>query len=272
MILFLLAAVLPAVILFWYVYSKDVTPEPGRVVVKGFLYGALATAVSTFISGPLMAMGLVTLIPGNFMQALGTAFLGAAIPEESAKLLMLWLLLRKCSDFDERYDAIVYAAAVGLGFATLENILYLASSGLGFLQVAISRAFLAVPGHFAFAVTMGYYYSRWHFSWNERDKKGAALKMWLLPVLLHGSYDTICFVSGLSEAGSILLTFALLFFCFRLFKHTRNRIIAEASQNARDSGFYREHSDFYRDRHRENKYGRDYTYYYLNDDDSVDEQ
>ena len=182
------------------------------------------------------------------------------------------LLLRKCSDFDERYDAIVYATAVGLGFATLENIMYLASSGFGFFQVAISRAFLAVPGHFAFAVAMGYYYSRWHFSWNGKEKKGAAWKMWLVPVVLHGTYDTICFVSGLDETLSVILTFVLLFFCFRLFKFTRNRIIQEAAQNAQDSGFYREHSDFYKDRHHEDHYGRDYAYYYLNDDDSVDEQ
>ena len=58
MFFFLMAAVLPAAILFWYVYSRDVTPEPGRVVMKGFLYGAISTVVSTFISGPLMALGL----------------------------------------------------------------------------------------------------------------------------------------------------------------------------------------------------------------------
>ena len=272
MLFFLLAAVLPAAILFWYVYSRDVTPEPGRVVIKAFLFGILSTVVSTMISGPLMAMGLFTENPSTVLESVSTAFLGAAIPEECAKLLMLWLLLRKCSDFDERYDAIVYATAVGLGFATLENILYLASSGFGFLQVAISRAFLAVPGHFAFAVAMGYYYSRWHFSWNAKDKRGAAWKMLLVPVLLHGTYDTICFVSAVSETLSVILTFVLLVFCFRLFKFTRNRIIKEAALNARDSEFYREHSDFYLDKRHEDNYGRDYTYYYRNNDDSVDEQ
>ena len=152
--MFLLAALLPAFVLFWYVYSRDITPEPKNVVLRGFLYGVIATFASTLISGPLMALGFYSNEPANFWQSMMTAFFGAAIPEESAKLFMLWLLLRKCKDFDERYDGIVYATAVGLGFASFENILYLASSGFGFFQVAISRALLAVPGHFAFAVVM----------------------------------------------------------------------------------------------------------------------
>ncbi len=270
--MFLLAAVLPAVILFWYVYSRDITPEPGNLILKGFLFGVLSTFLSTLISGPLMSLGLFTEEPATFVESLKTAFFGAAIPEESAKLFMLWLLLRKCKEFDERYDGIVYAAAVGLGFATFENIMYLAASGLGFFSVAISRAFLAVPGHFSFAIVMGYYYSRHHFSWNKEEKSGAAVKMWLYPVILHGTYDTICFASGLSESLSVLLTFALLFFCFWLFRTTRNKIIAEAADNAKDSGFYSSHKEFYQSTRHQNNFGRDYKYFYLDDDDSVDEQ
>ena len=131
MIMFLLAAALPAFILFWYVYSRDITPEPKNVVAKGFLYGVLATFISTLISGPLLRLGWFEANPTTTWGAFRTAFFGAAIPEETAKLLMLWFLLRRCKDFDERYDGIVYAAAVGLGFATFENILYLASSGFG---------------------------------------------------------------------------------------------------------------------------------------------
>lgn len=272
MFMFILAAFLPAAILFWYVFSKDINPEPTRLVIKGFLFGVLAIFVSVLISGPLLRLGVFTEEPATFLDAVKTAFLGAAVPEESAKLLMLWLLLRKCSAFDERYDGIVYAAAVGLGFASFENLMYLAMSGLGFFQVAISRAFLAVPGHFAFAVVMGYYYSKKHFSWNEDEKRGAGLKMWLYPVILHGVYDTICFASGLNESLSVFVTFVLLAFCLVLFRSTRNRIIREAASNNTEKGFYAEHKDFYKSPRHQNNYGRDYNYYYLNDDNSVDEQ
>lgn len=271
MFLFLLAAILPAFILFWYVYSRDITPEPKNVVIKGFIYGVLATLLSTLISGPLLKLGWFENNPTTFLGAFKTAFFGAAIPEETAKLLMLWFLLRKCKDFDERYDGIVYASAVGLGFATFENILYLASSGFGFFQVAISRAFLAVPGHFAFAVIMGYYYSKQHFSWKPEEKKSACVKMWVYPVLLHGIYDTICFAAGLSDTWSVLLTFVLLFFCFRLFRFTRNRIITEAADNASEGSFYARHRDFYGNRH-PNNYGNDFRYYYLEGDDDTPEE
>lgn len=270
--MFLLAALLPACVLFWYVYSRDITPEPKNVVLKGFLYGVLATFASTLISGPLMALGFYSNEPSSFWQSLMTAFFGAAIPEESAKLFMLWLLLRKCRDFDERYDGIVYATAVGLGFASFENIMYLASSGFGFFQVAISRALLAVPGHFAFAVVMGYYYSRRHFSWNPEEKRSAGIKMWLYPVLLHGTYDTICFASGISERWSIVLTFILLFFCLRLFRYTRNKIIAEAADNAQGSGFYDTHREFYDSPRHANNYGNDFRYYYYEGDDNSPEE
>ena len=271
MIMFLLAAALPAFILFWYVYSRDITPEPKNVVAKGFMFGVLATFISTLISGPLMRLGWFEANPATTWGAFRTAFFGAAIPEETAKLLMLWLLLRRCKDFDERYDGIVYATAVGLGFATFENILYLASSGFGFFQVAISRALLAVPGHFAFAVIMGYYYSRQHFSWKPEEKKSACIKMWLIPVLLHGTYDTICFAAGLSDTWSVFLTFVLLFFCFRLFRRTRNRIISEAAQNASGSSFYSQHKDFYGGHH-PNNFGNDFRYWYFEGDDDTPEE
>ena len=158
-----LAALAPALILMWYVYHKDIQPEPVKLVVKGFLFGAVSTFVSTLISTPLQNLGLFTTDPTDLLGCIKVSFLGAAIPEECAKLFMLWLLLRRCREFDERYDGIVYAVAVGLGFASLENLLYVVAAGADWVQVSISRALLSVPGHFAFAVAMGYYYSMNHF-------------------------------------------------------------------------------------------------------------
>ncbi|MBQ9174145.1 MAG: PrsW family intramembrane metalloprotease [Bacteroidales bacterium] len=230
MLIVLAAALLPALILMWYVYNKDTQPEPTRLIVKGFFYGGLATFVSTLISGPLMAMGFFSGEPTSLSECLTTSFFGAAIPEECAKLLMLWLLLRNNPEFDERFDGIVYAASVGLGFAAFENILYVMGSGADWITVSISRALLAVPGHFAFAVMMGYYYSVNHF-YGSYAPKGTKAKIILVPILLHGIYDTIAFASGLGSALSGLLTIVLLYFCFRLFKYTRARILSEASDN-----------------------------------------
>lgn len=229
MVLFI-AALAPALILLYYVYHKDINPEPVRLVVKGFFYGALATFASTLISVPLLNMGLYVYEPTNIIEAIQVSFLGAAVPEELAKLFMLWLLLRKCAEFDERYDGIVYAAAVGLGFASFENIMYLISAGADWYTVSISRALFAVPGHFAFAIVMGYYYSTQHF-YGEGAPAGTKAKMILYPILLHGVYDSIVFSSGLNGAFSGLFSILLLYFCFRLFKATRERIRVAAADN-----------------------------------------
>lgn len=223
------AAIAPALILLWYVYRRDTMPEPTNLIVKGFFFGGLSALLSTLISGPLLNMGFYTTDPRSVQEAVKVAFFGAAIPEETAKLLMLWLLLRNCPEFDERYDGIMYATTVGLGFAAFENVMYVISAGANWADVAFTRALFAIPGHFAFAVTMGYYYAQYHF--RSKDRTGAMVKMWLYPVLLHGTYDSLCFFSELNQTLSFLITLILIAFCIWLFKHARARILEEARMN-----------------------------------------
>lgn len=230
----LAAAIVPGILLLYYVYSKDFNPEPKRMIYKGFFYGCLSVFVSTLISGPLMKLGFFVNQPSSFAEALQTSFFGAAIPEESAKLLMLWLLLRHSPEFDERYDGMVYAASVGLGFACLENLMYVVSAGAGWFYVSVTRAIFAVPGHFAFAIVMGYYFSRNHFD-SRKITEFDRIKVWLFPVLLHGIYDALAFSAELSPAYSGLITILLIWFCYRLFKSTRDRILREAEQNRQQS-------------------------------------
>jgi len=230
MLTILIAAIAPALVLMWYVYHKDTQPEPTRLVAKGFLYGGIAVFASTLISTPLLMMGFFPQNPTTLSECIKISFFGAAIPEECAKLLMLWLLLRACPEFDERYDGIVYASAVGLGFASFENLMYLLQAGMDWVSVSIGRGLFAVPGHFAFAVVMGYYYSLNHF-YGEAAPQGTKLKMILFPVLLHGTYDSLVFAANLNEYLSAVLSIALLAFCFWLFKRTRQRILDEADDN-----------------------------------------
>ena len=224
------AAVAPALLLLYYVDSKDFTPEPRKLVFKGFFFGALAVCVSSVFTTPMMLAGVLPENPSTLGEALKLAFLGAGIPEESAKLIMLWLLLRNCREFDERYDGLVYAAAVGLGFACVENVMYVLSAGAGWFQVSVTRALMAVPGHFAFAIVMGYFYSKNHFSWT-RTSTWDRIKVLLYPVLLHGAYDTLAFWASIGDAWSGLISLSLLVFCFFLFRATRKRILEEAAKN-----------------------------------------
>ena len=216
-------AFLPAVILLFYTYQQDkLQREPVREVMKGFFFGALSVLVSLMISVPFMGMGFFPMELNSFSDAVRQAFLGAAIPEETAKLLMLWLLLRNSKYYDERMDGIVYAVSVGMGFAAFENVEYLLASGSDWVTVGLGRALLAIPGHFGFAVVMGYYFSIYRFD-RYRDPK-AGLKMWLYPVLGHGLYDTVAMTASLNETVSGSLSIALVLFCFYLIKVSRRRM------------------------------------------------
>ena len=121
----LLTALLPIAVLLFYIWRKDKDkPEPTGQLIKAFFFGVLSIFVSFCISGPLGWMGFYPGEASTIVGALSNAFFGAAIPEEIAKLVMLWLLLRKNEYFDEKMDGIVYAVFVSLGFAALENLMY----------------------------------------------------------------------------------------------------------------------------------------------------
>ena len=133
-----------------------------------------------------------------------------------AKLFMLWLFLRKCKEFDEHMDAIVYAVCVGMGFAATENILYLFSNLQNWVATGIMRALISVPAHFFFAIIMGYFYSLAHFRIGKVRFLDAVFTL-LLPVLAHGIFDALLFVSSMSQelAGILTLVFIIGFFFLR---------------------------------------------------------
>ena len=148
------------------------------------------------------------------------AFVVAAIPEETFKLLALWLILRKNPHFDEHFDGIVYAVCVGLGFAAIENVFYILGEE-EWMSVAVSRALLAVPAHYAFAIFMGYYYSVYHFV--DHSIKNAICILFI-PVMAHGIYDAIVFAADMIPALSIVITTVLIVFCSKMWKYAKARM------------------------------------------------
>ena len=219
----LFAALLPAVVLLTYIRFKDREhPEPPRWIAKGFLYGVISASLSTLISSPLGWLGFYSAGEAcSVGEAVRTAFFGAAIPEEAAKLFMLWLLLRKNPYFDEKIDGVVYATCVGMGFASIENVMYLASSYGAWLQVGLMRALISVPGHFMFAVAMGYWYSLGYWGHSKRDMALA----FIVPMLLHGVFDAILMMSGVVTSGiATLLFFAFFYFFFKMRRRASDSI------------------------------------------------
>ena len=224
----ILAALAPAAWLLWTIYQKDSDqPEPKKWLAKGFVYGIGSAFLSLAISMPasmVLGMNVDNQVYSTFVEAVGDAFLLAAIPEEVAKLFMLWLLLRKNPFFDEHFDGIVYAVCVGLGFAGFENICYLIG-GIedgSWLGISVSRALFSVPAHYFFAILMGYYYSIYHFGIDRSIK--TKLMVLVAPILAHGIFDSLLFCMRVDEALSGALMILFIIFFTKLRKRAKMRV------------------------------------------------
>ena len=229
MLLIIITALIPAVILGWWIYQKDsLRPEPLSMLIKAFLYGVGSTIVTLVITQLMGIVGLFVYDLGSFSGAVSTALFAAALPEEMAKLLMLWLLLRKNPYYDEYFDGIVYAACVGLGFAGTENILYLVQSE-DWIGTGIVRGITAVPAHFAIACAMGYFYSKRHFG--DRSTTTAVCVL-AVPVLIHWVYDALAFSEGIYPALSVVINGLFLLLIWRVYANTMKRIDELRRQDA----------------------------------------
>lgn len=170
----------PVLICLFYIYVRDkYEKEPWRMLFLGLLYGVYATFV-IYAAG----MGLERLFPHE-EQPFYTAFVSSAGVEEVVKYLFLVFLIWKNRNFNEPLDGIVYAVFISLGFAWIENIVYVLHPLMGGYGTAFSRAFLSVPGHGLFGVQMGYYLGLARF---HGGRKYFVLAL-AMPYLAHGMYN-----------------------------------------------------------------------------------
>ena len=205
-LLFIIAAA-PAVALMCYIYKKDsVEKEPVGLLVKLVFFGALSiipAAILEILAAKLLGF---VLPEGNLVYFAIENFLGVALIEEGFKYLALKLGSWKHRAFNFRFDGVVYAVCTSLGFALVENILYVFD---GSAFTAFSRALTAVPAHAIFGVFMGIFYGKAKHYANFGDMKSAKKclnKALWIPVLIHGFYD-LCL-----SVGSVMavLTFFIL--------------------------------------------------------------
>ncbi len=193
-VLLLMLAVLPTFFLMVFIYYKDsYEKEPVGLLIS------------------LFALGMVSVIPALIIETLGellfssmfgnntsvynffNVFFCVAIAEEGGKYIFTYLRTWNNKNFNYKFDGIVYAVLVSLGFATVENILYVMQGGL---SVAIARGLLSVPSHAIDAVYMGYYYglAKYYDSvGNTRSKNRCMVLSIIVPVILHGCYDYFLF-------------------------------------------------------------------------------
>ena len=205
-VLGIVLAVAPCLFWLWAVVRHDDhEAEPWSLVVLALLLGAVSTQGVLWLQPFWHGLWL----PGS---AVVEAFVATAFAEELWKLLLLLPLLLH-HEVDEPLDGAVYGAAVGLGFAALENVLYVERSGDAML--ALQRAFTATLLHAACTACLGV-----AFAEGKLRRCGLRTPLWMafglvVAVGLHGLYDlfltgdratALVSLLGVLPAALVLLT------------------------------------------------------------------
>ncbi|MCQ2250517.1 MAG: PrsW family glutamic-type intramembrane protease [Bacteroidales bacterium] len=177
-----LLALLPVALILFYIYRQDHDPEPFKTLAITFLWGCVTVV-------PALLLEIFIPAENPFVEN----YCVVAPVEELVKMLVVMLYVWNHKDFDDTFDAIVYCVMASLGFAAVENLLYvlLNDDGTG-LQVALLRAVLSIPGHAVFAIFMGYFVgiAKTHFYFGRKRKQWACLAAAFFSAsLVHGTYD-----------------------------------------------------------------------------------
>jgi RsiW-degrading membrane proteinase PrsW (M82 family) len=186
-------AIGPAASIIIFFYAKDKNDrEPFGVLLMSFLAGCLS-----ILPAIILEQALPFFVPGaNGYSLISVAiytFIIIAASEEFSKFIFLRYYAYKKPSFNEPYDGIIYAIMVGMGFATVENLMYVfgAESVGAAWGTAGLRAVTAVPAHATFAAVMGYYVGLAKF--NKGNEKKLLFRGFLLATILHGFYDFFLF-------------------------------------------------------------------------------
>ena len=206
-----LATILPPILLGIIIWKSDKFPEPGKFLVASFLLGvSIIFPLDLFIKisedhiAPLLGIDLDTITTWNegaykeddavYPAAARTfmSFFRAAFLEEGIKFALLLFFCVRLSDLNEPMDAIVYGAAIGLGYAAIENLGYLQSGNFenAWTLSMVKVRYIPLVMHLGFGVLMGWLLSLNLFEERSPFKRRVMLILSLaVPVVLHGSYN-----------------------------------------------------------------------------------
>lgn len=206
----LIIALAPVAALGIYFYHRDkYEKEPLSLLLKAFFWGVLITILAGAVESFFGALFISSLPP--FLRILAKSFFLGGFVEELCKYTVFMWLIYDNKEFNEPYDGILYAVMIALGFAALENVMYIGvaaskSGEAGMYSLGIARGVLSVPGHVSWGAVMGYYLSLARFSATIEEKNRYLFKGLFLAVLLHGLYDFLVFTMSALGSAFVIIT------------------------------------------------------------------
>jgi len=217
----LILALAPVFIILFYIYLRDkYEKEPFKMLFFALIAGALAV-IPVLLTGQFFES--IKPVMNERGNAFYISFIQAGFVEEGFKFLALYLLIWRNPNFNEKFDGIVYAVFVSLGFAAVENILYVAEGGY---KIALARALTAVPAHALFGIRMGFYFGIAHMY--KEIRTSYLLKAFFIPIILHGIYDFML----LSKIYILLLAFIPYMVWMLVSGFREMKLISDASEFA----------------------------------------
>ena len=191
MLIFLLVF-LPMVCFMIWIYRRDkYDREDIHVLLKYFIFGIIISFFAIIIEKLLMDRNIFK----EDTNLIYTAFIVAGFTEEILKGAVLIFFAKKDKHYDKKLDGIMCSVFLSMGFATVENIIYVNYERMfSAFEVAFVRAFISIPAHIMFAITMGYYLSKYKFEKNDVKRRQYLFLTFLIPILLHGIFDFILMI------------------------------------------------------------------------------
>ena len=224
-------AVGPGIALAVYIYYSDRwDPEPKKLVIKGFFWGALAVFPTMYYEETFVkVLGWEGSFNDTWWQTVISAFFGVALAEEVCKFFFLKEFIYEDPNFNDPFDGIVYGGMIGCGFATMENITYVVSFGY---ETGILRMLTAVPSHAFDGIILGYFMGKAKFS--STPWKYLTLGL-VTVIILHGTYDSVA-MSNLS--WSIYPLFGIVIFGIYLALQAKRELEKTSKRIEFSSGKY----------------------------------
>jgi RsiW-degrading membrane proteinase PrsW (M82 family) len=209
-------SVIPALLLVWYIRRQDADPEPVGTLAVTFVLGGVLASFAALVNTAAGTVFRSVPVVGSVLLF----FLVVGPGEELVKWLAVRLYAFERPEFDAVIDGAMYGAAAGLGFATIENVIYIAQNALTAIQsggpvlaatipTTVARS-LAGPGHVLYSAFAGYYLGLAKF--NDDHYGPLVVKGLLVAALLHATYNSLTTLlprlvpmSGVTTFGFILL-------------------------------------------------------------------
>ena len=202
-------AIAPTIAYISWIYLKDrYDKEPINRLAKFFLLGVFMGVIALIVELLLLKLDILT----GYTSIIYISFIVAGMTEEGLKAIVLIPNLLKEKYFNEKLDGIIYSMFLSLGFATLENVLYILKEDKStVMEVGLIRAIISTPAHMLFAITMGYYISKYKFSTEKFKKREYLILSVLIPILIHGVFDFILMIEY--RWSIILFVVYIIFLC-----------------------------------------------------------